>query len=521
VSPPGRTYGTPVADSRAARRRARTTRRSRRTIAILALAAVLVGALVIGDGLVFRATRPGAAAFHARPVTAAEAARLAGVRLADYTGGHAGIAVTIGTGGSAVHMTGWVDWRQPLIYLNGVGATAGPYDGMVQAIPGVVAVRPGRYQPPAAANRYDPYPAPPVPAPPTGWQVRPVQRGSAMDTMITLLFSMRSSKRDSATAIAAIGTRIVGQDRIGDDAVDVIDGAAVPPTAPTGAAAARPTPSPTGLPFAAYGGQVRYWVDARSRVLRVAALVNPATTLRIDFDRTDATDPTAIELLGGAVVHPTPPSAGDLALLANMRVADHDRGGGVITLAVPAGPQQLYSATGWLDWNTPAAYATIRNNKASTPDALLRADEFGLTVRGSLPGTPGPNPGRALAAPTLRPPTTGWRRTTWASYADRYGEPDLELILDELLTLSATTADDPAALKPVASRLRSDSVDGVPVTVFEIRQASEATVPPGYGRFRFWVDAHGLLRRLELRTRTGAYGYVTITPGSVPALPDL
>ncbi len=492
------------------------TRRPRRAVALVALAALIVGALFVGNAFLSRARQPSTPTFPSRPVTAAEATRLAGVRLSNYTAGHAAVFVTIGSGLTAVRMNGWVDWRQPLIYLNSVGQTAGPDDGMIQAIPGVVAVRPGLYRPPATGGTaYAPYPAPPIPAPPTGWQVRPIEPGSAIDTMITLLFSMRAASIDNASQISAIGTLLVGTDEINGVPVDIIDGAAVPPVA-----ASQPTATPTGLPFAAQGGQVRYWVDAHSRVLRVEALVDPTTTLRIDFNRSDRTDPSAIELLGGAANKPTPLTAKQLTLLAKMRKADDAAGGGVITLAVPVDQQTLYSATGWVDWHVPAVYATIRNNKSSSPDATLRADAAGLTVYGTLTGTAGQNAGGALAKPSLHPAPSGWKRTPWTGYADQYGEQDLELIMNELLAVSSSMPDDPATLKPIASRLRSDTVDGVPVTVFEVRQPAEAKVTPGYGRLRFWVDAHGVLRRLELRTRTGAYGYITITPGNVPTLPD-
>jgi hypothetical protein len=189
---------------------------------------------------------------------------------------------------------------------------------------------------------------------------------------------------------------------------------------------------------------------------------------------------------------------------------------------VPVSQYALYSAAGWVDWSTPALYVTLRNNKSAVPDATVRADAAGLTVLGSLQvgtttGTPSSAP---LPDPPLHPSAAGWKRSIWASLTDAYGEQDLELLLNELIALSSPTLDKPAALAKYASRLRSDNVDGTPVTVFEIRQPSEAKVAPGQGRLRFWVDGQGLLRRLELRTRTGAYGYVTVTPGRVPTLPN-
>jgi hypothetical protein len=122
--------------------------------------------------------------------------------------------------------------------------------------------------------------------------------------------------------------------------------------------------------------------------------------------------------------------------------------------------------------------------------------------------------------PTLRTGRSGWKRTSWGKLEDAYGLPDLDLLANEMLALTAIRPDDATQLKPVAARLRADNVDGTPVTVYEIRQPAEAKVPMGQGRLRFWVDRTGLLRRLELRTRTGAYAYVTITAGHVPTLPD-
>jgi hypothetical protein len=37
---------------------------------------------------------------------------------------------------------------------------------------------------------------------------------------------------------------------------------------------------------------------------------------------------------------------------------------------------------------------------------------------------------------------------------------------------------------------------------------------------RYWVDGTDKLRRLDLRTRGGAYAYITINPAPVPKLPN-
>jgi hypothetical protein len=508
-------------------------------MALTALGALLFGGILTMNGLVACSPRTQAAAADTRPVNSAEAARLAGVRLVDYRTGHVGVRVTIGSGANAVHFTGWVDWRRPLIYLNSLGQSPGPADGLLQAIPGVVAVRPGRYIPAASAHpsaaAIDPFPAPPVQPPPTGWQIRPITPGSPVDTMIALLFALRSPAADDPAQIAAIGTQFVDTDEIGGVPVDVLDGAAVPPAKPA-AESAKPTPSmpsassSAALPFAAHGGQVRYWVDAQSRLLRAEALVDPKTMLRIDFDRTDPVTPQAIELLGGAAITPAKPTAAQITALSLMRVHDYVAGGGAITVAMPLASNALLTAVGWIDWRDSVIYVAVHNNKGSGPDATLRADAAGVTQRGTFVDSPASNsppasrpstsPSTGIADPPLHPSHTGWKRTSWIDREDAYGETDLDAILNELLALAAPVIDSPVALKPIASRLRTDTLGRTPVTVYEIRKPSEQALKPGNGRLRYWLDKAGYLRRLELRTRNGSYGYVTINPGPVPTLPD-
>ena len=57
------------------------------------------------------------------------------------------------------------------------------------------------------------------------------------------------------------------------------------------------------------------------------------------------------------------------------------------------------------------------------------------------------------------------------------------------------------------------------VSVFEIRLNSEPDAAPGARRLRYWVDSTGALRRIEVRTRQGAFGWLDISPARVPALP--
>jgi hypothetical protein len=56
------------------------------------------------------------------------------------------------------------------------------------------------------------------------------------------------------------------------------------------------------------------------------------------------------------------------------------------------------------------------------------------------------------------------------------------------------------------------------VTVYEIAKGADLGGARGAARIRYWMDRTGVLRRLELRTRTGAFAQLDITPGEVPTL---
>jgi hypothetical protein len=120
--------------------------------------------------------------------------------------------------------------------------------------------------------------------------------------------------------------------------------------------------------------------------------------------------------------------------------------------------------------------------------------------------------------PPVHPPAGGWSAASWSDRGDEHGATDLDLLLAEAIAAAATDQEDQAGLRKSASWLRTDTVGGVPVTVFEVRTEAETGLTPGLGRLRYWVDASGLLRRLEVRTRTGAFGYLDVVPGAIPTL---
>jgi hypothetical protein len=103
---------------------------------------------------------------------------------------------------------------------------------------------------------------------------------------------------------------------------------------------------------------------------------------------------------------------------------------------------------------------------------------------------------------------------------DTHGGLDLDLLIAEVLAVGAA-GPDPERLRDQAARLRGDRIGDRQVTVFEIRKPAEENVPAGEGRLRYWVDRSGVLRRLELRTRTGAFAQLDLAPTHPPFLAEV
>ena len=243
------------------------------------LAIVATGCLALGSaaglvgGLVSCAEQENPADI-GRPLSTAEAGRLAAMWLNNYTDERAGLRGTLDRGAEEIRLTGWIDWRRPLVYLNVAGKTPSPLDGLVQAVPAAVAVRPDgpasggvsgpttalptapttapptRSTPgptaPAPTTAAATAPAPPLPPPTNDWRVRPFgatgPSGKPLDTMLRLLFTIAATQADAPDLLAASGARWLRADQVDGVPVDVFLGPAVPPRA---ASAAPANPSPT------------------------------------------------------------------------------------------------------------------------------------------------------------------------------------------------------------------------------------------------------------------------------------
>lgn len=456
----------------------------------------------------------------ARPLSVAEASRLAGMRLANYTDGGAGLRATIGRPGRELRLAGWIDWRRPLAYLritggtgDRQGATGDAGDRLVQAVPGVIATRSG--DPGGSGPR-----TPPVVPPADGWAVRTMSLESPaaapLDAFALLLFTIASDRPDAADALVRSDARWMRRDQTGGVPVDVLLGPAVPPTGPTATPDATTTPGPAYRSLDRMGGAVRYWLDHRSRVHHLEALLAADLPVRIDLLRADRRPPAAIAALGGHPISPRAVSHQEARRLSGLRLRNHAAGGGRVTVTLPTGDGGTVGGTGWVDWRGTVAYLRLTGPHDRAPAQLLRADRLGVATR-RAPRAPRQG---AAAGPPLPPPDgPSWRLSRWSSRGDEQGTYDLELLLNELLSVAAPGRDPVRPLRAHAVRLRTDRLADGLVAVYEMPKRAERGEPAGRARLRYWVAQDGVLRRLELRTRGGAFAQLDIEPGRVPRLP--
>ncbi|HEY3009006.1 MAG TPA: hypothetical protein VGJ63_13225 [Micromonosporaceae bacterium] len=451
-----------------------------------------------------------------RPLSAEEAERLAAMRLRNYQDGVVGVRATIGQPGRESQLAGWVDWRRPLAYLTVTGAS----DMLVQAIPGLIAMRQGRpaggatptpggatSAPEVSAAAQDPPAKPPA----DRWRLSPIvpgrQGATALDSFVGLLFTIASTTPDAADALAHSDSRWLRRDLAGGVPVDVLLGPAVPPSARPAASPAAAPSTTAGTSLAAMGGAVVYWLDNDTKLRRFEALLGANLPVRVDLQRGAFRPPTAIDLLGGAPIAPRAVTADEARTLSRLRQHDRAAGGGEVSMTVPTASGTLLLGTGWLDWRANVAYLAVDDADRRT---LLRANSDGVATRSAPLGPYQPGD----APPLPPPPDVHWAFVPWEKRAGY----DFDTLLGEALGLSGSDRDDATELRNTAAWLRTDTVAGTPVAVFEMPRPVEKGVPGGGARLRYWVDEDGVIRRLELRTRLGAWGRLELDPGDVPAL---
>ncbi|MFF3868582.1 hypothetical protein [Micromonospora sp. NPDC001898] len=446
----------------------------------------------------------------ARPLTPAEAERLAAVRVTNHRDVRSGLRITIGTAAARTDVVGWVDWSRPLAYVDVGGPGAGRGRGLVQATPGLLMARPDPTAVPAPA-------APPMVPPVDGWRVADGSAARPLRPTLDLLFALAAPRAEPAGAIPAGTARWLARAEAGRQPVDVLQaplpddaGRQGPQDAPTASplrsdTAGRPAgwPGPAvSLPAAAarpagtalLDGAARWWLDRDARLHRLEGRLPGGVPVTVELQRANRPVLWPVAALGGRAGLPralTEPEEDRFArVAARMRAA----GGAAATLTAPVAPGVTLRGAGWISWTERAAYLSVGTRDAPAGRTLRRYDAAGVWST--------PYAGDVLVAPPVPPPRAG---PTWER--GRPGADDVDVLLATALRVgSATRPPRPA------TRIRGDRLADRTVDVIE--------VDTRHGRLRYWIDKKGLLRRLELRTRLGTYAQLDLVPGRVPALPS-
>ncbi|MDO3704751.1 hypothetical protein Q3W71_24105 [Micromonospora sp. C28SCA-DRY-2] len=435
----------------------------RRRTALLALAVVAtVSAAALVVGLLSWAPDPPE---QPRTLTAAEHERLAAMRVTNYRDLRSGLHVTTGEGAARTELIGWVDWSRPLVYLDVGGPGAGAERGLLQATPTVVLLRPD----PTAV----PTPAPPPLVPPADrWRLHDLPAGHGLARLLDLLFRLAADRPEPAGPDAA---RWVGRDTVGAEPVDILQ-----------------APAPGGVTTAEHP---RYWLDQSARLHRLKTRLSGVGPVTVQLNRTNRPTLRPVDALGGRPGLPRALTAAEQDRLDRLAGRLRDRGGATVTLTAPVGADTNLRGIGWLSWARRSAYLTVADLNRPDRRTLLHHGPAG-TARADLPATAVPGPAEKPGRPPLPSPTGGWR--AGPARAD-----DLDLLVD-----AALRAGGPTGQRGDAVRVRGDSLDGRTVDVIEVRTSRTL--------LRYWIDRSGLLRRLELRTRPGAWAQLDLTPAPVP-----
>ncbi|MEU1689532.1 hypothetical protein [Micromonospora sp. NPDC005707] len=437
---------------------------TRRRAVLIALAvAATASAAALVAGLLSWSPEPAEPTATARPLTAAEADRLAALRVTNQRDVRAGVRVTVGAGDGRTELVGWVDWARPLVYLDVSGPGAGAERGLVQATASTLLVRPD----PGAT----PAPAPPPLVPPDDrWRLRELPAGRGLPAVRDLLLGLGAARVDAVEPEA----RWLGAETVDGVPVDVFQA----PLAALRPAAQATAPAPEGQP--------RLWVDRDARLHRLAGRLPDGTPVTVELARTDRPTLRPVAALGGRPGLPRALSDAEADRLARLPARLRAAGGAGLTLAAPSAGLH---GTGWVSWAGSAAYLSMVEGDDPGRRTLVRARP-GSVARLVVPAG-------GAAGPPLPAP---------AELRRMGGQPprdDVERLLDAALRGDGAPA--PAA---AAVRIRDDRVADRTVDVIEVRAG-----------LRWWIDRNGLPRRVELRSAGGVWVRLDLAPGRVPALP--
>ncbi|RSM46050.1 hypothetical protein DMA12_12250 [Amycolatopsis balhimycina DSM 5908] len=205
-----------------------------------------------------------------RPLSTAEAERLALARFANYRFRTENFTATVPTGAGRIALHGRVNFVERLGYAE--MSTDGRHDdasaGLLQWTPSAVAFRGGPGQ--AATD----------PPPADRWQYRPLQQGPELDTALRLLLGLGADRPDNVQLLRQSSARWVRTDTVDETPVDVIDG-----------------PQPAHPQDTTKAARVRYWLDTAGLLRRVEARIG------------DRPDPVIVSFTPAASPAPGPVAA--------------------------------------------------------------------------------------------------------------------------------------------------------------------------------------------------------------------
>ncbi|GIJ12423.1 hypothetical protein ACFFMR_18610 [Micromonospora andamanensis] len=438
-------------------------RRRRLTLTGLVLTAVLSAVMLVATLVNWAPDGP-----PPRELTTGERERLAAMRVTNYRELRAGLHVTAGSGATRTDLLGWVDWARGLAYLDVGGPGAGASRGLAQATPTVLVVRPD----PAAV----PTPAmPPLVPPADGWRLPADRR---LDPLLGLIFALAADRPDEVDGWLG---RWVDREHLNGEPVDVLEISTPGPGA-----------SPTRTPAASDAGTpTRYWLDPAGRLHRVQADVAGVGPVTVALNRADRPTLRPVEALGGRPGLPRALTAAERDRWRRLPARLRSAGGATVALTVPVSAATNLRGSGWLSWTSGTAYLCVTDLDADGRRTLVR--HHGRKITRIDDATTG-----GAARPPLPPPTAGWR-----------AGPHRTEALDPLVA-AALRAAQRSGVPGSAQRVRGDTLAGSTVDVVQVDTAR--------GPLRYWVDRDGMLRRLELPTRAGAWAQLDLTPGRVPRL---
>lgn len=441
-----------------------------------------------------------------RQLTADEAGRLSQVRTTLAQADPVAVKLTLPEDAGGGGFDGHVDWSAPLVHGATTAAGTSKPDGLVQAVPGLIAAREGEADP----N--------PKEIPEDGWSVRRMQpevdekadpAQTAVDIVLSALLSLPSEQKADPAGLREHGAWL-REASVDGAAVDVVqaplllDTAQLPPKAGQGAK----TSDPAEAAAEASVPEAVFWVDRDGLLRRVQFDPAGSGLATVDFlwERDDAAAPQPVDVLGGGDNEPRDVDDKEVEVLSELRHRNSFTGAEV-DVVLPVADNEVIRAKGYVDWRRPMVYLSVDAPGKDNDGLLFVLPGGAATVTKEVDGMPPDSP-----------PQEGWKAQPWSDRVDDGEASDFDMLLFKLLVLSSAAPDDQEVVADTASWLREDSVGGTETAVYEFPIAGDPeTEEPGQAPFRYWLGAEDdVLYRVEMNTQNLGMAHADLKPQEEP-----